>query len=189
MLQGLAPHQLCGHLIKKDLYVNNNIFATEGVNQAEDFQVMPRLAYFATNVATLHEALYFYDRTTENSFSNNLDIEKSLQISRAEDIISEFFKDKSKIFQDSLEVNKARSLINRIKYFSLQGNDVNEHYNDLIITLKEIRHCVVRQLRFDYRLIALVKRKQYVGYITRFLNTSYKFYRILCSLRRFHYII
>ncbi|MDD7449024.1 MAG: glycosyltransferase family 2 protein [Prevotellaceae bacterium] len=173
MLQDIAPHQLCGHLIRRSLYKENNITAKEGVNQAEDYQVMPRLAYYANRVATLHEALYFYDRTTENSFSNSFNVSKSIQISKAEAILSKFFQDKESIFIEQLEKSSADSIVRRMKLLSLQGDEVKEHYKDLTIKLKKISPNVMRSLRFDFRVIAMIRSKICVRYITKLSNLFY----------------
>lgn len=174
MLRNAAPHQLCGHLIRKSLYTDNNIKAVAGVNQAEDLQVMPRLAYYSNRVSVLHEALYFYDRTSENSFSNNFDVNKSKQISFAEEILKSFFKDKETYLYEYLEFSIAQSLVRRLKWLSLLGNEVNEHYKELEDDLHRISPCVRKQLRFDLRFISMIKSKTIVFYITRITDFFYR---------------
>jgi len=175
MLQEIAPHHLCGHLISRDLYIENSIIAKEGINQAEDYQVMPRLAYYAKCISTLHEALYFYDRTNEDSFSNNFNVNKSIQISLAEEVLYDFFKDKEDVFKDQLEFSMTKSIVYRIKWLSLCGSEVNDHYNDLVMRLNEISSNVKRQLRLDLQLIAYINNKSFVRYVTKISNAIYHF--------------
>lgn len=168
-----APHQVWGRIIRRSLYTDHDIEAVEGINQAEDYQVMPRLAYYANVVESLNEPLYFYDRTNENSYSNNFDIKKSVQISMAGEVLRNFFNDKGHQMIDSLEFNIAQSIIRRMKSFSLLGPEVDMHYHELITQLDLIDPKVLRGLRLDLLFISIIKKKRPVRYLTKFLNSVY----------------
>lgn len=168
-----APHQLWGRIIRRSLYTDYDIEAVEGINQAEDYQVMPRLAYYANVVESLNEPLYFYDRTNENSHSNNFDIKKSVQISMAGEVLRNFFKDKGHQMIDSLEFNIAQSIVRRLKLFSLLGTEVDMHYYELITQLESVDPKVFRGLRIDLLFISIIKKKWYVRCLTRLLNVVY----------------
>lgn len=60
LLSGKFPHTVWGSLIKKSIYIDNNISAIEGLHQGEDFAVMCRLAYYVKSIAVINEPLYNY---------------------------------------------------------------------------------------------------------------------------------
>ena len=67
----IINHQIWGNLIKTSLYKKNQIEATVGVNQSEDYAVMPRLFYFANNPLYLSKAYVHYRQNNNNSYMNN----------------------------------------------------------------------------------------------------------------------
>lgn len=158
MLSGKVPHQLWGHLIRRSLYVTNRITAVEGVNQAEDYQVMPRLAYYATKVSTLHEALYHYDRTTEGSYSNNFRIDYALQIDKANQIIEDFFSDKETVYRDAIQKMKLLDTLKMMKDVSVLAED-NGYYDVLLSRLGQINILCYKDMRFDYKVIHMLRLK------------------------------
>lgn len=131
MLVDMVPHNICGHLIKKSLYINHDITAKEGFNQAEDLQIMPRLAFYATKIATLHEQLYFYDRTSETSYSNNYNIKSMEQELAAFDMLEDFFKDKSEDLVFCVKEAKVRSLGFIIRKLSDMKDDKGYYKKEL----------------------------------------------------------
>lgn len=169
MLLGEAPHQLCGHLIRRSLYVTNGITAVEGVNQAEDYQVMPRLAYYATKVSTLHEALYHYDRTTESSYSNNFRIDYALQIDKANQIIEDFFSDKETVYRDAIQKMKLLDTLRMMKNVSVLSDDKG-YYDVLLSRLSKMRISYYRNLRFDYKVIYMLRTKKRVNFFCKCLS-------------------
>ena len=158
MLSGKVPHQLWGHLIRRSLYVTNRITALEGVNQAEDYQVMPRLAYYATKVSTLHETLYYYDRTTENSYSSNFKIDYALQIDKANQIIEDFFSDKETVYRDVIQKMKLLDTLKMMKNVSVLAED-NGYYDVLLSRLGQINILCYKDMRFDYKVIHMLRLK------------------------------
>jgi glycosyltransferase involved in cell wall biosynthesis len=70
VLVGKMHSSLCNKLIRRSLYVENNIYPTEGLNMREDLSVMYRLLYFATKIAYLPEALYNYILVRDGSYTS-----------------------------------------------------------------------------------------------------------------------
>lgn len=157
MIQDIAPHQLWGHLIKSSLYVNNNITAVEGINQGEDWHVMPRLAYYANKVDTLHEALYFYDMTSVDSYSNNMTSRSIQQINMAFNVLKDFFSNKEPCFSNALRKNRLMGLAKLIMRASILDDEnllksMQDECEDYSRTEK-------KQLKLHYRLIISLKNK------------------------------
>lgn len=87
-----------GRLIRKKLYVENNIYVKEGLNMAEDYQVISRLAYYARKVDYIENSFYHYMNTNENSYSLVFNEKKILDQIASRDIVYNFFQDKGKDF-------------------------------------------------------------------------------------------
>lgn len=90
-----------GRLIRTSLYKDNCIRTEQGINMAEDYQVIGRLMFYANKTVVLNQFLYFYDCTNEGSYSNNFSIEKNRQSWRSFDIVKDFFHDKGKEYVDA----------------------------------------------------------------------------------------
>lgn len=59
----------CSKLIRKKLFINNNIFYPEDLKKCEELPVIPLLAYKANKVITIPDNLYYYVQR-KNSASN-----------------------------------------------------------------------------------------------------------------------
>ena len=52
----------CMHLMKRSLFVDNNILPFEGINSGEDLNVVFRIMFFAKKLAHVEKPLYHYQR-------------------------------------------------------------------------------------------------------------------------------
>lgn len=50
----------CSKLIKKDLFINNNIFYPEDIKRCEELTVIPVISYLAKKPTIMNEYLYYY---------------------------------------------------------------------------------------------------------------------------------
>lgn len=83
-----------GKLIKRQLIIENNIFALPGVNMGEDYLVTPQIAYYAKRIAKVNKGLYLYNRGNTSSYTANLTqkgIDDSIKIQQS---LINFFKQK-----------------------------------------------------------------------------------------------
>ncbi len=174
MLLGKSPHQVWGHLIRRNLYVDNEIKVLEGINQSEDFQVMPRIAYYAKKVATLREVLYNYDRTREDSYTNNFTIKSELQIRETYKILSDFFENKSEEYNEALNVSEVNSLVGRMKNLS-QIAEAEGLYDSLSNRLSIIGKKYWKGIKSYNRPILYIRNKTFVKYYSQFIAWCGKF--------------
>lgn len=72
MLSAETMVGLVNKMIKRSLYIDNEIKAIEGVNLGEDFVTTPRLVYFSNKVTKVNEPLYHYVQTNTNSYTKSL---------------------------------------------------------------------------------------------------------------------
>lgn len=61
-------HPVWGRLIRTALYKDNGIQCKEGVNYREDFQVTPKLFYYAKRVSDLDTVIYYYNQNNPLSY-------------------------------------------------------------------------------------------------------------------------
>lgn len=91
-------HVIWRRLIRKSLYIDNDICAIEGVNIGEDHHTLPRLAYYAKKVASLSQMIYHYNCMNPNSYmrsaSNGINIRRYENDSSSIQILKDFFSDK-----------------------------------------------------------------------------------------------
>lgn len=166
MLKGNASFNVWGHLIRRSLYIDNDIKAEEGINQAEDYHVMPRLAYFAKRVNTLHEVLYIYDRTSDGSYSNNFKISNARQMDRAHQILCDFFKDKEETFMLLAQEQYLVTVLRRMKSISVR-TDSEGYYNDLLVQLDCFEKRFYKNLSFSNKIIIFLRTKWMVAVYAR----------------------
>ena len=69
IISAKAAHHLWGRLIRVDLYRKNGILCKEGVNQGEDLQTFPQLAYYCHFHDCVNIPLYHYNAFNINSYS------------------------------------------------------------------------------------------------------------------------
>ncbi len=94
-------------LVKKSLYIDNNIYPIPNINMLEDVCVMMRLYYFAKKIEYVSRALYHYDRTRENSLMHQAySTNKILERKKCIDFLSEFFKQHDFDFNDIYNLYK-----------------------------------------------------------------------------------
>lgn len=110
MLNVTVSHGIWGHLIRRSLYIDNGVKVEAGVNMSEDLQAMVLLAWYAKRVVTLHEPLYFYDRSRETSYTNEFRENYIRQTLRTFEILEHFFKDKNAEIETALLCAHADSL-------------------------------------------------------------------------------
>lgn len=98
-----VPIFLCARLIRVELYTKNQISAKEGINYAEDFQVIPRLAFHATRISAVHEPLYHYDCSNNTSYTFNFSIQKAREEWESFKIIHSYFLKFSPEYDDAIK--------------------------------------------------------------------------------------
>lgn len=109
LLNSNIAHNVVGRLILRSLYFDNGIRAFEGINMSEDFNMIPRLTYFAEQIASIPEILYYYDLRNEGSYTANFSENNFYQVQKALDVLKDFFSDKDSDYLNALENSRFRS--------------------------------------------------------------------------------
>lgn len=114
IIQNVVPHHVWGRLIRRSLFTDNNINFKEGVNQAEDYSIIPRIAYYAKRSWT-DAVVYHYRINRIGTFTDGISPRHAKSVLEANGIITDFFRDKGKKYQYPLQVGLINSSYNVVK--------------------------------------------------------------------------
>lgn len=121
---GTQRTQVWGRLIRKRLYTDNSIRVLEGCNMAEDYQVMPRLIYYAQKVEWVDKAYYHYIGLNPSNYTNNFSLKNYKQAIQSCQIIYDFFSDKGQEYVDMCRRSEMSSWFGRLRTSLLRGDSV-----------------------------------------------------------------
>lgn len=123
ILAGKIVTSVWNKLIKRSLYVDNNIHAIEGVNLGEDFVTIPKLIYYSQKISKVSDCLYHYIQMNANSYTKQISDKNIENLVSVYSELEIFFKNKpnSKEFLSSMCQSK---LIKKIELL-LQSNQQN----------------------------------------------------------------
>ena len=108
---------LWGRLIRASLYKKHHVRALDGINYREDYQVFPKLVYYAHSLAELDEFIYYYEQGNSYSYNNlakhsiQIRLNKDLQDLVSTEMIRDFFRVKMPELERLNEENVARALL------------------------------------------------------------------------------
>ena len=117
-------HSIWGRLIRRSLYIDNQIVAKEGVDIGEDLQVMTQLAYFAKKTESVWNVVYFYDCTNEFSYMNQFDtknVKRLAQDAQSMEVVRLFLMGKNSRWVDLSERYLSDYYLNLLRAYSRLG--------------------------------------------------------------------
>lgn len=94
ILSGQAVPCVWNKLFKRDLYVNNDIHAIEGLNFGEDFAVTPRLIYFANRICKVDNHFIHYIQFNASAYTKKFNPKHVNNIASAFEVLENFFQNK-----------------------------------------------------------------------------------------------
>lgn len=157
-------------LIKRKLFVENEISWKEGINNGEDLLICTKLFCFVNNVSKVNKPLYHYTHYNMNSFSNTTDImENELHIIEE---ITDFFKKKG-LYNKYIENICFRKLSAKLTLLSSEQGFSNLDYHRLF---PEANKYIYKHPRISF----LPKLKLYIS------SLNPKFYVFLHKLLKHH---
>lgn len=147
-----ARHTIWGLLIKRSLYSDNNIRTIEGCNMGEDYQVVPRLYYYANKIA-YSDAVYYYNKTNDSSYTLVVKESTLRQSLQSAESIFEFFLDKDATLGACAHKALSQS------YYSLLSQAIKSGYAEFAIFITNkislLPHNAVRSVSLGYRFLTL----------------------------------
>ncbi len=103
-------------MVKKNLYTDHNIKAVDGINNGEDYFIIPRLLYYADVVTHVNCYLYHYDNFRPDSLSGSFSFNRTNQEWEMTLLIEKFFSDKEERYREAVNIAKLSRLSSTIKY-------------------------------------------------------------------------
>ena len=130
VLERNIPNTIWGKLIRRRLYVDNSVCCLEGNNQGEDYQVLPKLYYYAKNIANLSQCLYYYDCQNEGAYSNSFSIVQYVQNWNSMNCIKQFFHDKEVAYRCSVDKGRLRQTADDFIISAKTNGEISKTYYD-----------------------------------------------------------
>lgn len=114
LIKRITPVNIWGRLIRRRLYTDNSLYLDEGINMGEDYQIIPRLVYYANRISVVDTPLYHYIYANASAYTNGFSVTKDIQVWRSYQILYDFFVDKGTEFVNALQQGKLELLIGSI---------------------------------------------------------------------------
>lgn len=174
-----------GRLIRRSLYVNNQITVKEGINMGEDIQVIPILTYYAKIINFVQVPIYYYDCTFEGSYTNMYSKEKLNQDWDSLDIACDFFAAKG--WDDVVKEAQLKNIVTHLVYSShIKG--ISYYYEEAKRRLNLIPQKYWHLQPFQMRVILYLSNYRFLMnlyiYIARNLKQFVKYLKSLsCGLK------
>lgn len=170
-----------GGIIRRSLYIDNTLEECPGVNMGEDYQILPRLTYYAEKISVLREPLYTYVMLNENSYSNSYMRSKCEQYWMSSVVLERFFLDKGDEYIEALEEGRVNICLEMLRSCTrVQGNE--ESFRYLKEKLKSLNYKAFQQLSIPYKILSIIDNYtvmhwyvKIMGWIKRsFLTMKYR---------------
>lgn len=100
LLSGSAMPNVWRHMIRHRLYAQTGFYPIAGLNNGEDYVVLPRLCWYATKVAKVDQPLYHYTQTNAGSIVRDVSEHSIRQLIQAMKVLTAFFSDKPECADD-----------------------------------------------------------------------------------------
>lgn len=173
LFQRKAHGAVWGRLVRKQLYFDHNIRVKEGVNMGEDFQVMPKLAYFSNSVSFIDEPLYYYDCTSVSSYTNLYSKSKFLQDWESFDIVKCFFAQFNHKYDNEINLAELKVIITDF-VFSARYKNIDYYYYESRMRLLKINRRYWRLVPVSERLLLILSCNRMIMSIYANIATSVK---------------
>ena len=106
-------------LIKRELYIKNNLWYDEEIFLLEDVEILMMLAYYAKNIGKLNRAYYHYIQG-ENNSSQKIKVDRLYDILTCMNNLVEFYSENNE--------NEILNLIKQDKYLHLLSRIIENNY-------------------------------------------------------------
>lgn len=141
-----------GRMYRQSLYTAHGIKAEEGINMAEDYQVVAKLAYYAKTVAVIRTPLIHYNLQNQNSYVNSISAAKLDQTYASYQLVEQFFCDKGEEYGKALNTAKAYLLV-RMLIDAIKGGLGKDYFEKVKSYRDEMPHSALAIIPLPYRLI------------------------------------
>ena len=92
LIHNTVSHNLWARIYKRSIFTDHAISTTEGINQGDDYSVIPRLLLHARRT-TIPDVLYFYRMNDYGTFSDNLSERHILSYVKANATVARYIRE------------------------------------------------------------------------------------------------
>ena len=124
-------------LIKRKLYIDNNISVAPGIDNGEDMQVTAVLAYYASSIKSVPDLLWHYDCSNISSYTHSFSPKMHYQMWQSFDIVKSFFEDKDIEYRNATKYAELITIFNHLLVYSKYKN-VDYFYGEAYRRLQSI---------------------------------------------------
>lgn len=156
LISHTITNNVCGRLIRRSLYTDNDIWVTDGVNMSEDLNVIPRLAYYAKIIVNIPEPLYFYYCQNTSSYTKKFKESDYFQLKQTINTLLEFFKDKDEEYKKAIKIRNCQGLLKYLIACSKE-NGHRKLYNEIRKELKQYTDYIQRNISISYKVALMIK--------------------------------
>jgi glycosyltransferase involved in cell wall biosynthesis len=144
-------------LIRKKLYVDYDVRCDENGSGGEDFQVLPRLIYYAEIVSGIEKCIYHHDLSNKNSITNNAqdNIDSQIQGLVSVRTVVQFFSNKESTLRSLVEGIEIRNI-----HYWMINNVVSSNRSGYAVFLRYLRNTdpvIWHYVRWDNSFVRLVE--------------------------------
>lgn len=177
LLEKKSSSCVWGKFVARNLYVRTKIRAIPGLNQGEDYAVMPRLLYYANHIAMIKDCLYNYVQYNNEAYTKSFHKKHISDLLLADETLSDFFSSipESDLYKDTIAVTKLRTKTYMLKIANTIADikEIAKVYPDIppknFSELSFADRIILRLLHFRcYRLILFFTKTGF--FIKKFLK-------------------
>lgn len=180
----------CNKLIKRSLFIENNIFYSEDMFLGEDFEVINKLAYFSVRIGKLNNWYYHYIQG-DNNGSTKVNIKNLYDLLKCKNKLAKFYLENGeKNFFNKMILNRDSNMITIIlgDYYSKKNKDYQEFLKKFIESIREnnteYNFTLLKGKRYNYNMLILnILKKISLLDINIILNLNKLFISIIKNLK------
>lgn len=167
-----TPASMWNKFYDAKFYKSIGIRSVEGLNQGEDYAVVPRIIEKAQTIQWLDECLYYYEQSNIQSYSNNIRVRDIAQMRMADDILYDYFSkcNDARFYVDTLKKMHIRSAL----FFIKKGNAdvlnmIREYYQ---VNWENMHHLSLSDRVFIFLFITKMDRLlMFLKYIFKLIRS------------------
>lgn len=165
LLLNSIPASMWNKFYNSSFYRRIRIQSIEGINQGEDYAVVPRILYQTSKITWVNTPLYFYNLKNQDSYSQNISLNSIVSQKKADDVLYDFFKDIDS-YKHTLGALHLRSMLFLIKTSN------KDQYQNIIQIYKYYLHNSSSNLSLlDKTILFLIKNRLFgICYTMIFLH-------------------
>lgn len=128
LLEGKIHGGTCFKLIKREIFVANNIHYYEGLNMFEDISVIFRVFYYSNKIVKINKPLYHYFQGNPNSYTSKISKKSQANMMELLEIMENFFRSRvtSQSTIDAFGIFKTRVYL-QLMTFASSYSDFTEY--------------------------------------------------------------